>query len=148
MTKERFGSVFLFVVAVYALVQSSRLPMGEWNQPGPGVFPLALSILLSIISISLFFSSTDAAKLNWKDSLSRQKKAWSIVGLTAGFILCFDWLGFVLTAGLYLFILFFRISRLSFVYATALAVGLTGAGWYFFVKILTLKLPTGLWRLL
>ena len=41
MTKEHFGSVFLLPVAGYALIQSSRLPMGEWNQPGPGVFPLA-----------------------------------------------------------------------------------------------------------
>lgn len=147
MTKERFGSVLLLVVAVYALIHSSRLPMGEWNQPGPGVFPLVLSILLSIIGISLFFVSTEDAKLNWKDSLSRQKKAWAIVGLTAGFILCFDWLGFVPTTGLYLFILFSRISRLPFVYATALAVGITGAGWYFFVRILTLQLPPGLWRL-
>lgn len=147
MTKERFGSLFLLLVGVYALIHSSQLPMGELSQPGPGVFPFILSLMLSAIGVSLFFSSTELTKLNWKDSLFRQTKAWAIVGLTAGFVFCFNWLGFVPTTGVYLFILFFRISRLPLVTATALAVGITGVGWYFFVKILNLQLPPGLWRL-
>lgn len=146
MGKERFGSLFLIAVGVYATIHSSKLPLGEWNQPGPGVFPIVLSTLLSIIGCFLYSVSTKGAKLNWKDSFSQQKKAWAIVGLTAGFVVCFDWLGFVPTSALYLFVLFFRISRLSFVYSTALSVGITVAGWFFFVKTLNLHLPPGIWR--
>ena len=68
---------------------------------------LGLSILLSAIGVALFVFSKGGAKLNWKDSLSRQKSAWAIMGLTVGFILCFDRLGFVPTSGLYLFLLFY-----------------------------------------
>jgi putative tricarboxylic transport membrane protein len=147
MTKERFGSLFLLLVGGYALIHSVRLPLGNWSQPGPGVFPLLLSLLLSAIGVALLVSSTGGEKFNWKDSLSRQKKTWVIMGLTAGFILGFDRLGFVLISGLYLFLLFFWICRFRMRIAAVLAVGITGAGWYLFVKILNLQLPLGLWRL-
>lgn len=147
MTKERFGSLFLLLIGIYALIHAARLPMGDWNQPGPGVFPFALSLLLSVIGIALLVSSAQGAKLNWKDTLSRQTKTWTIIGLTAVFILGFERLGFVPTSGLYLFFLFSRICRFSLAGAAALAAGITGAGWYLFVKTLNLQLPPGFWPL-
>jgi putative tricarboxylic transport membrane protein len=146
MTKERFGSLFLLLVGGYALIHSLRLPLGNWNQPGPGVFPLILSLLLSAIGVALLVSSKGGNPFNWKDSLSRQNKTWAIMGLTAGFIVGFNRLGFVFTSGLYLFLLFFWICRFRVQIAAVLAAGITGAGWYLFVKILNLQLPPGLWR--
>jgi putative tricarboxylic transport membrane protein len=147
MTKERFGSLFLLLVGAYALIYSVRLPLGNWNQPGPGVFPLILSLLLSAIGVALLVSSREGKKFNWKDSLARQKNTWAILGLTVGFILGFDRLGFVLTSGLYLFLLFFWICRFRPGMAVGLAAGITAAGWYLFVRILNLQFPPGLWRL-
>ena len=48
MTKERGGSLIFLAAGIYGLVFSTGLPFGRWNEPGPGVFPLALSILLCI----------------------------------------------------------------------------------------------------
>ena len=147
MTKERFGSLFLLLVGGYALIHSARLPLGNWNQPGPGVFPLLLSLLLSAIGVALLVSSKGGNKFNWKDSLSRQKNTWAIMGLTVGFILGFGRLGFVLTSGIYLFLLFAWICRFRMIIAAPLAAGITAAGWYLFVRILNLQFPPGLWRL-
>jgi putative tricarboxylic transport membrane protein len=147
MTKERFGSLFLLLVGGYALIHSLRLPLGKWNQPGPGVFPLILSLLLSAIGIALLVSSKGGYTFNWKDSLSRQKSTWAIMGLTVGFILGFGRLGFLLTSGLYLFLLFLWICRFRMRIAAPLAAGITAAGWYLFVRILNLQFPPGLWRL-
>jgi len=147
MTKERFGSLFLLLVGGYALIHSARLPLGNWNQPGPGVFPLLLSLLLSAIGVALLVSSKGGNKFNWKDSLSRQKNTWAIMGLTVGFILGFGRLGFVLTSGLYLFLLFAWICRFRMIIAAPLAAGITAAGWYLFVRILNLQFPPGPWRL-
>jgi putative tricarboxylic transport membrane protein len=147
MTKERFGSLFLLLLGAYALIHSLRLPLGNWNQPGPGVFPLILSLLLSAIGVALLVSSKGGNTFNWKDSLSRQKSTWAIMGLTAGFILGFGRLGFVLTSGLYLFLLFYWICRFRLRIAAPLAAGITAAGWYLFVKILNLQFPPALWRL-
>ncbi len=148
MTKERFASLFLLLVGGYALFYSLRLPLGNWNQPGPGVFPLVLSLLLSAIGIALLVSSKGGREIAWMDSLSRQKKIWAIMGLTAGFILGFGRLGFVLTSGLYLFLLFFWVCRFRPQIAAVLAAAITAAGWYLFVKILNLQFPPGPWRLL
>ena len=147
MTKERFGSLFLLLVGGYALIHSLRLPLGNWNQPGPGVFPLILSLLLSAIGVALLVSSKGGNPFNWKDSLSRQNKTWAIMGLTAGFIVGFNRLGFVFTSGLYLLVLLYWVCRFRLPMAVGLAAGITGAGWYLFVKILNLQLPPGLWRL-
>jgi len=147
MTKERFGSLFLLLVGAYALIHSIRLPLGKGNQPGPGVFPLILSLLLSAIGVALLVSSKEAKIFNWKDSLARQKNTWAILGLTVGFILGFNWVGFALTSGLYLFLLFFWICRFRPGIAAGMAAGITAGGWYLFVRILNLQLPPGLWRL-
>jgi hypothetical protein len=147
MTKERLGSLFLLLVGGYVLIQSARLPLGNWNQPGPGVFPLLSSLLLSAIGITLLASSRGGEKLNWRSSLSGQRRSWAIIGLTAGYILAFTRLGFVLTSALYLFVLFYWICQFRPPMAAGLAGGITGAGWYLFVQILKLQLPPGLWRL-
>ncbi len=146
MTLERVGSLFFLAIGLYVLVQSIRLPMGSWTQPGPGVFPFILSFLLSVIGIALLVSSGTGKKVNWRDALSGQVTPWSIIALTALFILGFDRLGFVVASGIYLFVLLYVVSRLPFARAAGLSAGITAAGWYLFVKMLDLQLPMGLWR--
>ena len=147
MTKERLGSLFLILVGGYALFRSARLPLGNWNQPGPGVFPLLLSLLLSGMGVALLVSSAGGTKFNWKSFFSGQAQTWAIIGLTAGFILGFHRLGFMLTSGLYLLFLFYWVCRYRLPVAAGLAAGITAAGWFLFVRILNLQLPPGLWRL-
>jgi hypothetical protein len=45
MTKDRATSVLFLLTGIYGLYFSIQLPMGRWNEPGPGVFPITLSIL-------------------------------------------------------------------------------------------------------
>ena len=148
MSKERFGSLFLILVGGYALIHAARLPLGSWNQPGPGVFPLILALLLLAIGVALLVSSREGKRIDWKDSFSRQKNIWAIIGLTAAFILVFGRLGFVLTSGLYLLLLFLWVCRFRLKIAVGLAAGITAAGWYLFVRILNLQFPPGPWGLL
>ena len=146
MTLERGGSLFFLAIGIYILVQSVRLPMGSWNQPGPGVFPLILSLLLSIVGAALLVSSGAGKKMNWRDGLAGQVIPWSIIALTALFILGFEKLGFVAASGLYLFVLLYAVSRVPLAKAAGLSAGITAAGWYLFVKMLNLQLPIGLWK--
>ena len=55
MSKERGGSLIFLAVGIYGLVFSIGLPLGRWNEPGPGVFPLALSILLCVSGIFVVY---------------------------------------------------------------------------------------------
>jgi putative tricarboxylic transport membrane protein len=146
MTVERGGSLFFLAIGIYVLVQSFRLPMGSWTQPGPGVFPFILSLLLTLVGIALLVSSSAGKRVNWGDILAGQVTPWSIIALTAFFILGFERVGFVPASGIYIFVLLYAVSRLPFARAAGLSAAITAAGWVLFVKILNLQLPAGLWR--
>ncbi len=130
------------------MIHSVRLPLGSWSQPGPGVFPLILSVLLIATGTALLVSSRAGNEFRWRDSLSRQKRNGVILGLTVGFILGFGRLGLLVTSGLYLFLLFAWVCRFRIRVALLLSAGVTAAGWFLFVRILNLQFPPGPWRLL
>lgn len=53
MSKERIGSFILLLAGIYAFFSSLQLSMGKLTQPGPGMFPLILSVLLCTVTDGL-----------------------------------------------------------------------------------------------
>ena len=47
---DRAGFGTIFVLALYGVVSSSLMPMGRLQEPGPGFFPLALSVILLVLA--------------------------------------------------------------------------------------------------
>jgi len=45
MTKDRAASLLFLCSGIYGFYYSVQLPMGRWNEPGPGIFPFTLSNL-------------------------------------------------------------------------------------------------------
>ena len=149
MTKERGGSLIFLATGAYGLVFSLNLPMGQWNEPGPGVFPLGISILLSLSGLYWFFQGRrregeKAASGGGQEFFGKLATAAQIVGLTALFIAVLVPLGYLLTAILYLFILFAWISRYSLSLSVLLAVVFGTGSWLFFGKLLSSPLPQGI----
>lgn len=147
MTKERGGSLIFLAAGIYGLVFSTSLPMGRWNEPGPGVFPLAISILLCISGIAWFIHGKSKGEkketAGGGDFARRFITAAQIVGLTGGFIAALEPLGYLLTSILYLFILFAWVSRYRLWVAAVYAVTFGAGSWLFFEKLLTTPLPKG-----
>lgn len=147
MTKERGGSLIFLAAGIYGLVFSMGLSLGRWNEPGPGVFPLALSILLCVSGIVWFIRGK--AKGEKKETVVREafiqkfSTPLQIVGLTAVFILVLEPLGYLLTSVLYLFVLFLWVSRYRLWVAAVLAITFGAGSWLFFEKLLTTPLPKG-----
>lgn len=149
MTKERGGSLIFLVAGTYGLVFSLNLPMGQWNEPGPGVFPLGISLLLCLSGLYWFFqgrrkAGETAVSDGWRESSRKLVTAAQIVGLTAVFIAVLVPLGYLLTATLYLFILFAWISRYGLGRSVLLAVVFGTGSWLFFGKLLSSPLPQGI----
>jgi putative tricarboxylic transport membrane protein len=150
MTKERGGSVVFLSAGIYGLVFSMGLPLGKWNAPGAGVFPLTLSILLCVFGVVWFVQGRRKKGKNQQESLSglprKSKTPFQIVGITAAFILLLEPLGYLLASMLYTFTLFSMVSRYRVWVAAGLA-GTFGVGsWVFFTKVLSTPLPQGvLW---
>ena len=70
-----------------------------------------------------------------------------IVGLTLVFSIFLEKLGYLVTTPVYLFILFVWVCRYKFWLAGGLAIALGMGSWYFFVKVLIIRLPAGILNL-
>ena len=147
MTKERGGGLIFLAAGIYGLVFSIGLPFGRWNEPGPGVFPLALSILLCISGIVWFIRGRAKGETRksagLKEFSHKYVTAFQIVGLTGMFILVLEPLGYLLTSILYLFVLFLWVCRYRLWVAAVFAITFGAGSWLFFEKLLTTPLPKG-----
>ena len=150
MTKDRAASLLFLCAGLYGFYFSIQLPMGRWNEPGPGVFPFILSFFLLISGAAWFIrgkhqaaekgKGAKAGGLAFIKSLSTPVK---IVALTALLILFFNRAGYLISSSLYLFVLLLWVSRYRVVVSAALAVAIGVGSWYFFAKILAVQLPQG-----
>jgi len=148
MTKERGGGLIFLAIGIYGLIFSIPLPLGRWNQPGPGVFPLSLSILLCMFGISWFIHGRTKGERKEGAGLVGFVRKYAtplqIVGLTGAYILTLESLGYLLASTLYLFVLLIAVSRYRIWIAAALAVAFGAGSWLFFDKLLATPLPQGL----
>jgi putative tricarboxylic transport membrane protein len=148
MTKERVSSLIFLIAGIYGLFFSFQLPMGKWSEPGPGVFPLCISALLVLSGVIWFVLDKskrgDKAIIGVQEILENMKSPLKIVGLTAVFILILQQVGYLLASILYMFFLFFWVSRYKLLTALGLALLLAVGSWYFFGRLLSVPLPEGL----
>jgi len=137
------------LVGIYGLIFSIQLPRGSWREPGPGVLPLILSILLCVSGILWFIfgkkkgEGEEKQKIVWSEMGKKAIIPLKILLVTTLFILLLERMGYLLASSLFVFILFFWISRYRLLVALGLALFIGAGTWYFFVKILTVQLPRG-----
>lgn len=150
MTNDRAASLLFLCSGIYGFYYSVQLPMGRWNEPGPGVFPFTLSLFLLIFGAAWFIRGKRSAKEGGEGEkadgvafIKNLATPLKIVGLTALFILVFNRVGYLITSSLYLFILLLWVSHYRVIVSAALAVAIGVGSWYFFAKILAVQLPQG-----
>jgi len=147
MTRERAGGLIFLAAGVYGLLFSIPLPVGKWNEPGPGVFPLVLSSLLVLSGVLWFIQGRSKGgregKIDRGRVLKNLKTPLQIAVLTAGFIAALQPMGYLAASFLFLFVLFLWISRFKPWTALGLALLFGVGSWYFFEKILAVQLPAG-----
>jgi len=145
MNADRVSFSCLFVIALYGLVSSILMPMGQFQKPGAGFFPLCLSATLFVLSGLGMISSRastrdlDSSEPFWGD----MKTPFEIVLVTGVAILAFEPIGFLITSSCFLALLFLWVSH--FPWWKALTFGIAGGltGWFFFVKLLGVPMPGG-----
>lgn len=150
MTKDRAASLLFLCAGIYGFIFSVQLPMGRWNEPGPGVFPIALSLLLLIFGAAWFIRGKQSAgekdegeKAGAYAVIKKLATLLKIVGVTALFVLAFNRVGYLIASSLYLFILLLWVSRYRVFVSAGLAVAIGVGSWFFFAKILVVSLPQG-----
>jgi len=148
MNKEHVGGLIFLLTGIYGLIFSLGLPMGRWNEPGPGAFPFGLAVLLAFSGIMIIArakSRKEEEEGKARQFLRNLITPLLIVLLTLGFILTLERVGYVSSVLVYLFVLFFGICRYKLPLAAGMAVVFGLGSWYLFVKILGVQLPLSFW---
>ena len=143
MTKKRAGSLVFLVAGFYGLFLTLQLPMGKWNAPGAGAFPLIVSVLLCICGIGMFISGRGKVETNWRAVAREQWTPFQIIAFTGVFIFVLERLGYLLSSSFYVFALLFWVSRYRIWKAIGIAACIGFGSWYLFGKLLETPLPKG-----
>jgi putative tricarboxylic transport membrane protein len=147
MNKEHVGGLFFLFVGICFFFLSIKLPTGKFTQPGPAIFPLVLSLFLSLMGLLIFLSAKGKPKIERAKDSENPAKPLAIILLTFAYIFFMGRWGYLITSFLYLFSLFFLVSRFKWFFSAGLSAILAAGSWYFFGKILGIFLPLGPWNL-
>lgn len=133
----------LVLVAAYVIWEGARMPAGTVALPGPGFFPVALGALLGAAGAGLVLRGRlGAGRDSEPVALGHRNVAAALLALAAVGLLL-ERLGFLLTIGLFLLVLFRVTSATGWLRAAAIAAAMAGAAYVLFDLVLGVRLPAG-----
>lgn len=106
MIRSRVDTLFMLAFGLFALWQSIQLPLGSFKAPGPGFFPVGLSLVIVLISLTLLVRNPKKSVHNTEETyMGVRKMILTFSGLVA-YAFLLELLGFVIsTFGLTFFLL-------------------------------------------
>ena len=106
---DRISSLVWLALAFYMSIESTRLPLGSWRDPGPGFLPLLVGLILAGLSIICFVQARKAEstgqKASWY-SRERWKNLIRVLFALLAYALVLDILGFLICTFLFMIFLF------------------------------------------
>lgn len=145
MRDEVAGGLVLFLFGGATVALSLGMPLGTLRMAGPGMFPLALGVLLMCLSAAwsiahLSRKAFPAKGFVWSQAL---KRVMPFVGAMGGATLLLNLLGYPLTSFAMLTVLFRLMGSRSWACNALLALGVAGVSYLVFVQWLQVPLPRG-----
>ncbi|MGA7386462.1 MAG: tripartite tricarboxylate transporter TctB family protein [Pseudolabrys sp.] len=133
---------FFIGFGVLVLALSGDLPTGNLSMPGSGFLPKIVAVLTIFFGGVLVLRAGESsifATLSWDDA----KHAGLVIGITAAAIALFEWLGFLTTNVLLIFVLLVVIERRQLLPAAVYSIGVVVTTYVLFVYILKTPLQAG-----
>lgn len=142
MTIDRISGAFLFFLGIAVAWEGRVLPLGTHGRPGPGYFPLLLSVLLGVLGLLIFLRGRSSARL---PSIRWEEAGHAAAILACSFLATFgiEKLGYRITMILILGFLFGVVERLKLWLVFVLTVGLSLGSFWVFDSLLRVILPRG-----
>jgi len=149
--RDLISGLFWLAVGLILSIWSTRYQIGSLVQPGPGFLPLALGILLILLSLIVIFAARKPLRTAQAASASSAGDGWKRVAYTVLVLMVaaffFETVGYLLTFFLLILLLMIGAGRKSWkrillvAFCSALGVYLV------FVVLLEQPLPRGFLRL-
>lgn len=147
MSKDQISSLVWLSVALFACIESIRLPFGSWRLPGPGLFPFIAGIILVILSLMIFYQSckrkSQEPRVNWysKGKIKNVSLTLAALFLYAAIL---EFLGFIITTFLLLIFFFRFLSREKLILILGASVFISLLSYALFSTCLKAQLPRGI----
>lgn len=143
--QDLVGGLGFLLLALVGVEESLRLPLGSWQSPAPGLFPLLVSLVLVGMALTLLVVTlgTRASAPPGPSSEARRTKVWwTLVSLLAFYALL-EPLGFLTTSFLFLFFLLRAIAGQRWGVTLAIGAAASVSSYLVFDRLLGLPLPRG-----
>ena len=142
-TGETVVCAVLLAIAVGTGIASAGMPMGSYNLPGPGVFPLALSVLLAAgAALRIAWLHVRPAEEAGAIRLGHRNIVIVCLAL-AGVAVGLERAGFLLTAGVFLVVLYRAFSEATWWRVIVSAAAALAGFHLFFERFIGITLPMG-----
>ena len=144
---DQLSSLVWLAFAFYIGIESLRLPLGSWRDPGPGFLPLGAGIGLALLSLAAFFQARfrteEKPRQGWY-SRRKWKSLLVILGVLFGYALLLDFLGFLVSTFLLLVLLFRLVEPQRWIVAIGGSALASIASYIIFEVWLKTQLPKGI----
>ena len=142
MTTDRVSAIALVVFALLVIWESRQLPLGTFRQPGPGLIPVLLALLLLIFAVFLVFTSSRAPLLS-SISWTGWRQALAILAASLFSVFAIERLGYRLTVLLVLGFLVKLVEQRGWIVSLSFAFTLSFGSFLLFYTLLRVPLPQG-----
>ena len=95
--KDYYGGALMILIGLWAAIQGSTYTLGTLSRMGPGFFPTALGVILTLLGIAIALSARRVPKDAPEEKpLPPEWRGWiCIIGSCVAFIVIAKWGGFV-----------------------------------------------------
>jgi len=140
---DRWIGVLFALFSSYICVESVRLGLGSFQQPGPGFISFCAAVILGALSLALVFLAFFGRTIE-RETWHNQGQIVMVFLAILGFALLLEWLGFVLTAFLLIGFLLKAVERRGWGFSVGVALVVAGASYVVFDVWLSAQLPAGI----
>jgi hypothetical protein len=143
-TKDCLSGIFTIFFSAITIYLALKLPLGNASKPGPGFFPLVLSVIIGILGLIFFLKSRSNKK---PESLTEEKFAkWKVLYLLGSLFLyafLFRPAGFLISTSIFLITLKPIVAK-KWVPVLLGSIFISLIFFFFFNYLLKVELPMGI----
>ena len=137
------GAIVLFMGLAIIWQAATRLRLGTFKVPGPGLYPLLIGCVVVFLALCLLVSSKGARGDGGGFSWARLKRVGPVYGALLFYFVLLERVGFVIASFLLLLYLSIAIGKQRLIGALVRAAIMTGLSYLLFDVVLKTQLPTG-----
>ncbi|HSR11865.1 MAG TPA: tripartite tricarboxylate transporter TctB family protein [Thermodesulfobacteriota bacterium] len=148
--RDIIPALLWIAIGLGVMIVSYRLSLGTLHSPGPGMLPFILGSLLLVISLPILIHSIPASAGKGEPGIwsgIEKKNVVIIVAALIAYALFLEKAGFLLTAFLFLLVLFWVFDPRRWILALGVSLLTAAVTYTLFVLILQVELPPGLFSL-